>query len=405
MKNYKKKTGKKTKVITGVILAAIMFAGGGAAGYGMATDFSYKKVKIQQEQTIPNTPDDGTEQESSSSNLVLSDVENAGMQFKRRALSLDEYEAYGIDANNVKSVYTASVTLENQEEATDKTINLSLSFVRGEEWNVWSVGKTEKDYVQLSKDKVQSGEVFTIACTQAFGAPILITASTNVPKDKDIEPQTCSIQADYVARFGDNLTMKMGCDVDQDFSFYPDVPYNEITFTLNSGTPGNAQDYYIWLDTEIENNFAENLNAFEIKCGYGVGTVKENFGDNPIVGIEIFNGNNSYSPKSKVDFSFSADEDRIRLSKTDSSCFFNGSFASEWNKNIETKIQEYAGGTYNEIESRGQDALVTMCITFKGGVTGETYRYVAFMQVLPDYMYVPGANPSFDGSTSGGILF
>lgn len=390
-KNESNKSNKRAKRIGVLVLGVVLFVVGGLVGYGSATHFTFKSGN--------QTADDNI-QYSSNDSMLLSDVDSNGLKMSYSLLSVDEYEEYGIDARGIKSVYTATVTLENHDTASYKDIDLSLGFVKGDQWNNWIPGKVEEDYIKLSKDRVLSGEQFTIRCTEEFGAPILIKASAYVPPEFQYEPSTCSIQADYLASFGDNLIFKMGLDSDNDGIFDDDSHIHNLILSKNwnSATGDPKSEYKLYMLND------ENYSANEIilEFTYGIGTIFEDISSLSNT-LSIFV--ERHDERGRETFTFNSG---FTIKVLNNKLLFYKSYLGyDFSETIESDIYDFGDRSYSALLSKFKSnyPICVLNIQFTSPSRSESYNYQSSLLVNPQYLYVPGQSPSFDDGTSGGIIF
>ena len=382
MKKTQTKTKKKRgigKTIAVLALSAIMLAGGCAVGYGAGTRWTYKRGNVQ---TL--VPDGGSEISNEQTPMQLKADKNDGAKFNVRALKAAEYQEYEIDAQSVESAYTATVTLSNHSEATDKSISLTAEFADGQ---------SASEYISFSSATVQSGEQFTISCTQAFGQPITIKATANGVLE-GAKP-SCSIKADYIRRY-QNVYISWGDVFSGRGGEFDAREVDRICFNSSGGnaeiSPSPNSAFGCDFLVESKNNgsdmsvgtITEGIKDFKIDC-----TANGQSQFDLITGYQTMPVENSSGSDYNV------------LFYTDTTEFVN-----TVGGNVIDSLISFAGGNYNSVLSNyNSGKTVFVDIQFTGTITGIVYEFYCNMKVNPYYLYKAAQSPAFDGNTSGGIIF
>lgn len=388
MKNLKaKKKSGVGKAIATLALSAVLLAGGCAVGYGAGTHWTYKKNGTQA--TVPDNG--GSEISTEQNSVLLTEGEKDGANFSVRALKASEYRENDIDAQSVESAYTATVTLANHAEATDKSISLTAEFADGQ---------SASEYISFSSATVQSGEQFTISCLKEFGQPITIKATANGVQE-GTKP-SCSIKADYVKRFkavymtggeifreGDTFGNEYGC------------PYFE---DLRLGTDdGNGEMIVVGQDCPASIYLATNVNS---TTDMSAGTITEGIKD-----VKI-----SCTITSQSADSIQWDMTQVETNELDtnpssnsSNLFYYYGSDSDYMASL-GQIIEFAkseAGNYTQALNKynRNEASLIIAVQFTGKITGITYTFWSNVVINPAGLYTAAQSPAFDGNTSGGIVF
>lgn len=343
------------------------------------------------------------EKESANSDMLLSGVKSSGLKMNYRLLSASEYEAYGIEAESVLNSYEASVTLANHDKATYKDIDLTAEFVSGPEWDNWIEYTDEPatNFVTFSKDRVQSGETFTISCVKAFSAPITITATAYKNPYTEEVPQSCSIQADYFKSFI-GLNMKFGIDWShedgEEITGNISGQHDELTLRINNGRIENSK--YI-----LYNNSFDVAILVDADYSGSQGTITETFLDGFKLSYQLVKYGQSYNPDGSFLGSYSSVAESLNMSSKYELIYW----FDEWEHEFDSEVQRLAGGDYNTLMTkyRANEPIVTLYIRISPEQvsSGTEYVFATHLIVDPTNLYVPAQSPSFDPSISGGIMF
>lgn len=163
----------KSKIKTIVMVIAILLALALAGGWIAQTVVSKGKAPVLA-QTSENAKDG-----------MQVDLENNNneVQLMSALIAEEDYGEYGVSAL-AESAYTLNATV-TPDNAKNKGLIWSLSFVNPT--SSWANGKTPSSYVTMTS----SGTQATLSCTQAFGEPIYVTATSTVDSTKSAR---CTLQ-------------------------------------------------------------------------------------------------------------------------------------------------------------------------------------------------------------------
>lgn len=175
----------QAKAVVAVLLSAALLVGGGAVGYGMATDWTYQKAtQIEQ-------PDD-QEQTTAGNAIITPDREASnGIKLMSATISPESYEEYGIStlAESAFSL-TATITPSN---ATYQSVDMTLKWKNAQ--SEWASGKSVSDYLTINQTS-DGSLTATGTVLQAFSEPIEIVATL-----RGQEEITAKAQVDYVGHY------------------------------------------------------------------------------------------------------------------------------------------------------------------------------------------------------------
>lgn len=156
------------KGVVAFLLCAAMLVGGGAVGYGMATDWTYEKgVQIEQPDETPDeTPEDD-------GGMQVGEIEGNGVSLMSVRISPSDYAEYGISpmAESAQQL-RATITPSN---ATNQQVDWKAEWVNGA--SPWASGKTVTDYVTVTTT-TDGSLVANVECKQAFGEQVKITVTS-----------------------------------------------------------------------------------------------------------------------------------------------------------------------------------------------------------------------------------
>lgn len=204
------------------------------------------KGEEQQEPAPPKAEGDGVLGTLGGGMVMSAEGIGAPVQFASYAIEREAYAANGISAQS-DSAYTVTATVAPDNEATNTAILWSLSWKNAD--SAWASGKTVTDYVTATPNGegyVESKTV-TLACTQSFGEPIILTATCKYATEI-----TAALQLDYKARFKllqpcfTNETFPMNVDAEgtpANVGFGRD---SEVTLELSSAYSLNSRCHSLY---------------------------------------------------------------------------------------------------------------------------------------------------------------
>lgn len=177
--------------------------------------------KAEQEEQLP-------EEELPEENggaIITEGTSAGGLKLMSASISPEDYDAYGVSplAESAFSL-TATVT---PSDATWQDLQWDCKFLNA--GSSWASGKNVAEYLSVPETK---GNTINISCLQAFGEPIVITATSLANPSV-----SASCQVDYVKKIT-NFTMNsyngtgaVTCVDADDVEFYIDITYSDGTIT------------------------------------------------------------------------------------------------------------------------------------------------------------------------------
>lgn len=173
----KTKMSKGTaKGILAVCLSAVMLVGGGAVGYGMATDWTYQKGTLEQ-------PDN-----QNAGNAVVTPSEENGIKVMSTRIAPADYAVNGV-STFADSAYTLTATI-TPENTTYKAVDYTAAWANPQ--SEWAKDKDISDYVTIAQNEDGSLSA-TLTVLQAFSEQIRIDVTLR--RNPEINA-TCTV--DYV---------------------------------------------------------------------------------------------------------------------------------------------------------------------------------------------------------------
>lgn len=159
----------KNKIKTIVMVIAVVLVLALAGGWIAQT-----VVSKQNSPVLPQT------EENPSGGMQL-DISNAtnGVKLTSALIATEDYAEYGISALS-ETAYSLNATV-TPANAPNKNLTWALAFQNPS--SSWADGKTPSDYVKLTT----SGTQATLECKQAFGEPIIVTATSTVDSSKSAQ--------------------------------------------------------------------------------------------------------------------------------------------------------------------------------------------------------------------------
>lgn len=172
------------------VLAAALIVAIGAGTSGCASEDTIEEIQTE-------APADSV------GGMVISADEDekkkSGITFTKKAIPLSDYEENGISAQ-AESAYTVTATTVPDYYASQVVILWELAWV--DSTAEWAVDKVITDYVTVtSGEGVVESKTATVACLQAFGTAITLTAKCVYNGELD-DSITASLQIDYSHRYG-----------------------------------------------------------------------------------------------------------------------------------------------------------------------------------------------------------
>lgn len=176
------------KSVVAFLLCAAMLVGGGAVGYGMATDWTYEKG-VQVEQPDEEQPDEELSEDNGG--MQMSGAVNNGIKLMSSIISTADYEDYGVSplAESAQTV-TATVT---PSDAFNQELDWSVEWVNPS--SAWASGKSVSDYVTVTPESDGANKA-TVSCLQAFGEQIRVVATS-----RDNSDVSGKVTVDYRQRY------------------------------------------------------------------------------------------------------------------------------------------------------------------------------------------------------------
>lgn len=212
MKN--KGSGTAAKIYTAavsILLAAGIVLGGLAFGLGWVKAAPVEETASQQGE------------------LILNEPEESGISLMSARIAPEDYAVNGVSPL-AETAYTLTATI-TPEEATDKTVDWSVTWVNSEA--AWVNGKTVTDYVTVTP--AEDGSLTATAqCLQGFGEQIKITVTS-----RDNPAAYAECVCDYAQKIQD-ISLMLGAPGDLYHTLTPQSMGNYVTNDFT--TSGN----YSW---------------------------------------------------------------------------------------------------------------------------------------------------------------
>lgn len=254
----------QAKAVVAVLLSAALLVGGGAVGYGMATDWTYQKAtQIEQ-------PDD-QEQTTAGNAIITPDTEASnGIKLMSATISPESYEEYGI-STLAESAFSLTVTI-TPSNATYQSVDIVARWKNAQ--SEWASGKSVSDYLIINQTS-DGSLTATGTVLQAFSEPIEITATL-----RGQEEITAKAQVDYVGTLNMNLNNDGASDVTDDVeidikgifngTLTPDLTDSVVVILDIGSIADRVKNYGYEIDRTVEYIFTpESANTLE-----GIDTVR-----------------------------------------------------------------------------------------------------------------------------------
>ena len=236
----------QAKAVVAVLLSAALLVGGGAVGYGMATDWTYQKAtQIEQ-------PDD-QEQTTAGNAIITPDREASnGIKLMSATISPESYEEYGI-STLAESAFSSTVTI-TPSNATYQAVDIAATWKNP--LSEWASGKSVSDYLTINQTS-DGSLTATGTVLQAFSEPIEITATL-----RGQEEITAKAQVDYVGTLAMDLNYSEAVDISSDVEIVvngikngtitPDLTDSVVVRLDVSGVANRMKNYGYTIDSVVE---------------------------------------------------------------------------------------------------------------------------------------------------------
>ena len=236
----------QAKAVVAVLLSAALLVGGGAVGYGMATDWTYQKAtQIEQ-------PDD-QEQTTAGNAIITPDREASnGIKLMSATISPESYEEYGI-STLAESAFSLTVTI-TPSNATYQAVDIAATWKNP--LSEWASGKSVSDYLTINQTS-DGSLTATGTVLQAFSEPIEITATL-----RGQEEITAKAQVDYVGTLAMDLNYSEAVDISSDVEIVvngikngtitPDLTDSVVVRLDVSGVANRMKNYGYTIDSVVE---------------------------------------------------------------------------------------------------------------------------------------------------------
>ena len=236
----------QAKAVVAVLLSAALLVGGGAVGYGMATDWTYQKAtQIEQ-------PDD-QEQTTAGNAIITPDTEASnGIKLMSATISPESYEEYGI-STLAESAFSLTVTI-TPSNATYQAVDIAATWKNP--LSEWASGKSVSDYLTINQTS-DGSLTATGTVLQAFSEPIEITATL-----RGQEEITAKAQVDYVGTLAMDLNYSEAVDISSDVEIVvngikngtitPDLTDSVVVRLDVSDVANRMKNYGYTIDSVVE---------------------------------------------------------------------------------------------------------------------------------------------------------
>lgn len=236
----------QAKAVVAVLLSAALLVGGGAVGYGMATDWTYQKAtQIEQ-------PDD-QEQTTAGNAIITPDREASnGIKLMSATISPESYEEYGI-STLAESAFSLTVTI-TPSNATYQSVDIAARWKNAQ--SEWASGKSVSDYLTINQTS-DGSLTATGTVLKAFSEPIEIVATL-----RGQEEITAKAQVDYVGTLAMDLNYSEAVDISSDVEIVvngikngtitPDLTDSVVVRLDVSGVANRIKNYGYTIDSVVE---------------------------------------------------------------------------------------------------------------------------------------------------------
>ncbi len=148
-----------------------------------------KGFREWKDEEVPEVEDPIGEEEDSSGAIIGESTGN-GVKLMSAKIAKEDYVANGISPM-ADTAYTITATV-TPSSATNKALDWSVAFKNPS--SEWATGKTVTDYVTITPTS-DGALTATVECKQAFGEPVVITATS-----RELSDISATATCDYVKR-------------------------------------------------------------------------------------------------------------------------------------------------------------------------------------------------------------
>lgn len=191
MSNNKSKSNKGLKALA-ITLAAILVVGATYTGLSVGLN-SWNPADW-----VNHTEEVQPEGQVSGGGAIIDETKSNGVRLASATIAVADYDEYGISPL-AETAYTLTATVYDEDSSSD---GIPQDVIYTAEWqnpsSEWATGKDIADYYTVTSTGVNTA---TATCLQAFGEPIVITATSYFNEDA-----YCTWEANYVKRVN-NLTL------------------------------------------------------------------------------------------------------------------------------------------------------------------------------------------------------
>ena len=216
MSNNKSKSNKGLKALA-ITLAAVIVAAAAYTGLSLGlnswnpADWVNRVEEVQPDEQI------------SGGGAIIDETKSNGVRLASATIAVADYDEYGISPL-AETAYTLTATVYDEDSSSD---GIPQDVIYTAEWqnpsSDWATGKDIADYYTVTSTGVNTA---TATCLQAFGEPIVITATSYFNEDA-----YCTWEANYVKRVT-NITLS---SMYNSFGFEENIG-QDVSISYGTGT-------------------------------------------------------------------------------------------------------------------------------------------------------------------------